>query len=34
MTRLRLGYVPLIDAVPLVIARELGFAAEEGWSLS
>ena len=33
MTRLRLGYVPLIDAVPLVIARELGFAAEEGLEL-
>jgi NitT/TauT family transport system ATP-binding protein len=30
MTTLRLGYVPLIDAAPLVVARELGFAAEEG----
>ncbi len=27
---LRLGYVPLIDAAPLIVARELGFAAEEG----
>lgn len=27
---LRLGYVPLIDAAPLIIAQELGFAAEEG----
>jgi NitT/TauT family transport system ATP-binding protein len=28
--RLRLGYVPLTDAAPLVVAQELGFAAEEG----
>ncbi len=27
---LRLGYVPLIDAAPLIVAKELGFAAEEG----
>lgn len=27
---LRLGYVPLTDAAPLIIAHELGFAAEEG----
>lgn len=27
---LRLGYVPLIDAAPLIVARELGFDAEEG----
>lgn len=30
LTRLRLGYVPLIDAAPLIVSRELGFAAEEG----
>ncbi|UFS66914.1 ABC transporter substrate-binding protein [Paracoccus denitrificans] len=30
LTPLRLGYVPLIDAAPLIVARELGFAAEEG----
>lgn len=30
---LRLGYVPLIDAAPLIIASELGFAAEEGLTL-
>lgn len=30
MTRLRLGYVPLVDAAPLIMAQELGFAAEEG----
>lgn len=29
---LRLGYVPLIDAAPLIVARELGFDAEEGVS--
>ena len=33
MKRLRLGYLPLIDAAPLVVARELGFAAEEGLAL-
>ncbi|WP_018001438.1 CmpA/NrtA family ABC transporter substrate-binding protein [Paracoccus sp. N5] len=33
MKRLRLGYLPLIDAAPLVMARELGFAAEEGLTL-
>lgn len=30
---LRLGYVPLIDAAPLITAHELGFAAEEGLRL-
>ncbi len=30
---LRLGYVPLIDAAPLIVAKELGFAAEEGLNL-
>lgn len=33
LTRLRLGYVPLTDAAPLMVAQELGFAAEEGLSL-
>ncbi|TBN39002.1 nitrate transporter [Paracoccus subflavus] len=33
MTVLRLGYVPLIDAAPLIVAQELGFAAEEGLTL-
>jgi NitT/TauT family transport system ATP-binding protein len=32
-TPLRLGYVPLTDAAPLIVAAELGFAAEEGLSL-
>ena len=30
---LDVGFVPLLDAAPLVIARELGFAAEEGLEL-
>ena len=30
---LDVGFVPLLDAGPLVIARELGFAAEEGLEL-
>jgi NitT/TauT family transport system ATP-binding protein len=33
MANLRLGYVPLTDAAPLIIAQELGFAAEEGLAL-
>lgn len=33
LTSLRLGYVPLTDAAPLIIAHELGFAAEEGLTL-
>lgn len=32
LTTLRLGYVPLTDALPLIAAQELGFAAEEGLS--
>ena len=30
---LRLGYVPLTDAAPLIVAHEIGFAAEEGLTL-
>jgi len=30
LTDLRLAYVPLTDAAPLIVAQELGFAAEEG----
>lgn len=33
LSTLRLGYVPLTDAAPLIIAQELGFAAEEGLHL-
>ena len=33
-TVLNCGYVPLVDCAPLVIARELGFAAEEGLELN
>lgn len=28
------GYIPLVDAAPLVVAKELGFAEEEGLALS
>ena len=31
--RLALGYIPLLDAAPLIVAQELGFAEEEGLSL-
>ncbi|MDE3029268.1 MAG: ABC transporter substrate-binding protein, partial [Paracoccaceae bacterium] len=31
---LTVGIIPLVDAAPLVIARELGFAEEEGLTLS
>jgi len=30
---LRLGFVPLLDMAPLAVAREMGFAAEEGIAL-
>lgn len=33
-TVLNCGYVPLVDCAPLVIAKELGFAAEEGLVLN
>ena len=32
--RLDVGYVPLLDAAPLIIAAEIGFAAEEGLELA
>ncbi|MEP6019936.1 MAG: CmpA/NrtA family ABC transporter substrate-binding protein [Paracoccaceae bacterium] len=28
--RLALGFIPLVDAAPLIVAHEMGFAAEEG----
>lgn len=34
MKEIALGYVPLIDAAPLVVAAEFGFAEEEGLRLS
>lgn len=34
LIRLRLGYVPLLDAAPLILAQEMGFASEEGLELS
>ncbi len=33
-TVLNCGYVPLVDCAPLIVAKELGFAAEEGLSLN
>lgn len=33
LDRLRLGYVPLTDAAPMIVAHELGFASEEGLAL-
>ncbi|UWR21227.1 CmpA/NrtA family ABC transporter substrate-binding protein [Sulfitobacter sp. S190] len=33
-TVLNCGYVPLVDCAPLVIAKELGFASEEGLTLN
>lgn len=33
LTALPVGYLPLIDCAPLVVAREIGFAAEEGLDL-
>ncbi|MGH1451616.1 MAG: ABC transporter substrate-binding protein [Paracoccaceae bacterium] len=30
---LSVGYVPLVDSAPLIVAQEMGFAAEEGISL-
>lgn len=32
--RIDVGYVPLLDAAPLIIAAEMGFAAEEGLELA
>lgn len=35
MTRqINIGFVPLTDAAPIIVAHELGFAEEEGFSLS
>ncbi len=34
MTVLNVGFVPLLDAAPLIIASEMGFAAEEGLALN
>ncbi|MBQ0751888.1 MAG: ABC transporter substrate-binding protein [Roseovarius sp.] len=33
LTTLRVGFVPLLDMAPIVIAHEMGFAAEEGLGL-
>lgn len=34
MTRLIIGFIPLLDCAPLVVASERGFAAEEGLELA
>lgn len=34
MTTISIGYVPLLDAAPLIIAQEMGFAREEGLELA
>jgi len=34
MTNIRIGYVPLVDCAPLVVAKELGFTDAEGVSLT
>ena len=31
---LKLGYIPLLDAAPLIVAQEMGFAAEQGLALN
>ncbi len=33
LTRFRIGFVPLLDMAPIVIARDMGFAAAEGLAL-
>lgn len=33
LTTLRVGFVPLLDMAPIVVAHEMGFAAEEGLGL-
>ncbi|MEM1140163.1 MAG: ABC transporter substrate-binding protein, partial [Pseudomonadota bacterium] len=31
--RIRIGFIPLVDCAPLVVAHEKGFAAAEGLTL-
>jgi two-component system, oxyanion-binding sensor len=33
-TALNIGYLPLVDAAPLLVAQALGFASEEGLDLT
>src|SRR5580704_9673918 len=33
-THLTLGFIPLVDVAPLIVAKEQGFAASEGLTLS
>ena len=32
-TTLSVGFIPLVDAAPLIVAESMGFAAEEGLAL-
>ncbi len=34
VTDLSIGFIPLVDAAPLIVAREMGFASEEGLHLN
>ena len=34
MTALQIGFIALVDAAPLIVAQELGFAAQEGLALT
>lgn len=34
VARLNVGYVPLVDSAPIIVAQELNFAADEGLSLN
>ncbi|MBV1927162.1 MAG: ABC transporter substrate-binding protein, partial [Rhodobacteraceae bacterium] len=31
---LSIGFIPLVDAAPLIVAQEMGFAAQEGLALN
>lgn len=33
MIRVDCGFIPLVDSAPLIVAHEIGFAAEEGVDL-
>ena len=34
MQRIDMGFIPLVDAAPLIVAREIGFANDEGLDLA
>lgn len=33
VTTLKVGFIPLVDVAPLIVAQQMGFAAEEGLAL-